>query len=95
VVRSEEWMLMLYRGGELRALYDIRRDPRQLHNVLDEHPDVAARLADAFRTFAQAQRAPPLDFVDPGAPAPELPEAPEVEVSDDMRRSLKALGYVE
>lgn len=94
VVRSADWAMVLYRGGELRALYDLERDPRQLHNVVAERPGRAEELVAVFREFARAQTAPPLHFVDPDAPAPGLPEAPQVEVTEQMRRSLKALGYV-
>ena len=31
-------------------LYDLRTDPRELHNVFDQHPEVIARLrAHTFR----------------------------------------------
>ena len=52
------------------------------------------RLTEASREFAEGQAEPPLDFVDPPAPPPKLPEANEVEMTDEMRRSLKALGYL-
>ena len=42
-VMTDRWRLMS--GGEL---YDIRRDPGQRHNVIDEHPEVARRLALAY-----------------------------------------------
>ena len=57
-------------------------------------PERARRLVEAFRDFAKAQAAPPLNFVDPNAAPPKLPEANEVQVTDEMRRSLKALGYL-
>ena len=94
LVRDNRSALLLYRGGKLRALYDLEQDPRQVHNVIDEQPERAAQLTEAFRTFARAQVAPPLDFVDADAPPPQLPKVDEVKVTEEMRRGLKALGYV-
>ena len=94
VVRSHEWMLVLYRGGRLRALYDLKEDPRALHNVIESRPEEADRAMEAFRAFARSQTAPPLHFVDSDAPPPELPEVNKIEVNEEMRRSLEALGYL-
>ncbi len=94
VVRDHTSMLLLYEGGELRALYDLEQDPRALKNVIDAQPERTDRLLDVFRAFARKQTAPPLNFVDPEAPRPHLPEVEELQVTDEMRRSLKALGYL-
>jgi len=94
MVRDHSSLLLLYRGGELRALYDLEGDPRQVHNVIEEQPARAAALEQAFIAFAHEQAAPPLHFLDPEAPAAELPDVPEVEVTEEMRRSLEALGYL-
>jgi arylsulfatase A-like enzyme len=94
IVRSPDHMLLLYRGGRLRALYDLGADPRQIRNVIDDQPERAAELMEVFRTFALSQAAPPMDFIDPDAPPPQLPDAAEVHVTDEMQRSLRALGYL-
>jgi arylsulfatase A-like enzyme len=94
VVRDHSSLLLLYEGGKLRALYDLERDPRAVSNVIDRERERARRLTEAFREFAEGQAAPPLNFVDPNAPPPTLPEANEVQMTDEMRRSLKALGYL-
>ena len=40
------------RAGAPRAqLYDLRRDPRQAHNVHDAHPDVVARLSATLAEY--------------------------------------------
>ena len=94
VVRDHSSLLVLYEGGKLRALYDLERDPRAISNVIDKERERARRLTEAFRGFAEGQAAPPLNFVDPNAPPPTLPEANEVQMTEEMRRSLKALGYL-
>jgi len=100
IVRNHDWLLLLYqgerrlRGAPMRGLYDLRNDPRALTNVFDQRPEQAAKLMSVFRAFALTQRLPPLDFVDPDAPPQELPQANEIEVTPEMRRGLKALGYL-
>lgn len=97
LIRDLNWALILYRGGKLRALYDLVEDPWQTKNVIDDRPEVAERMADAFKQFAQAQRFPPLDYVDPDwkpssqqvAPGERTPQ-----MSEETRRQLEALGYV-
>ena len=95
LVRDRNWALILWEGGELRALYDLRNDPRQTRNVIEELPAQATRMANAFRRFAAEQTSPPMEFVDPGAKRGELPSAPEVTLSEEQRRELRALGYME
>ena len=93
-VRDHRSLLLLYQGGKLRALYDLEKDPRALDNVIAEEVERAAELSQVFRSFAEQQVAPPLDFLDPEAPPQQLPKVVEVEVTDEMRRSLRALGYL-
>lgn len=93
-VRDHRSLLILYQGGELRALYDLEKDPRAVENIIDARPERAAELLEAFRAFAETQVAPPLDYLDPDAPTPELPEVQEVEVTEEMERTLRALGYL-
>ncbi len=42
-VMTDRWRLVS--GGEL---YDIRQDPGQQHNVIDDHPQVARELSDQY-----------------------------------------------
>jgi len=94
VVRNHDWLLLLYQGARMRALYDLGEDRRALVNVFDRRRAQAARMMGVFRAFALAQRVPPLDFVDPGAPPRKLPPGDEIEVTPEMRRGLRALGYL-
>ncbi len=94
LVRSPNWALMLWGNGEWRALYDLEADPGQQKNVVAERPEVAAELLEAFRSFALQQRRPPLDFLDPEAHLPPLPQAGESELTPEMTKRLRALGYV-
>jgi arylsulfatase A-like enzyme len=95
LVRNHDWALILWEGAELRALYDLRSDPRQTRNVIGELPAQTTRMANAFRRFAAEQTSPPMEFVDLKAKRRERPSAPELELTDEERRELRALGYVD
>jgi len=95
LVRSRTYALILYRGGVLRALYDLTTDPMQRRNIIDEEPEQAARMADEFRAFAASQRRAPLEFIDPKARPSAASAPPRIELSEEQRRELEALGYVD
>lgn len=95
LVRDLRYALILYEGGEPRALYDLDEDPHQTCNLIHEYPEKAAELIAAFRRFAETQRLQPLQFIDPGAEPAPVPSGPQLEISDGMREELKALGYVD
>jgi len=95
LVRDQRWAMILFKGGELQALYDLERDPWQARNVIAEHPKEVARMTAAFEEFAQTQRYPPLDFADPNWKPSQRPRAPRMKMSEEQKRELKALGYVD
>ena len=93
LVRSQDWSLILWRNGEWRSLHNLRTDPGQKHNVMAERPEVAEAMVSDFAEFAETQRRPPREFLDPGAePLPLPPEA--TRISPEAKRKLRALGYV-
>jgi len=94
VVHDLRSALVVYEGRGLSALYDLEADPWQTRNVIEEQPERAAELIEAFREFALTQRRSPLHFVDLDAPAAEPPPVPEVPMSEEDRRELEALGYL-
>jgi arylsulfatase len=94
LVRDRSHALILFEGGVHRALYDLAEDPRQTRNAVAEQPEVAARMVEAFRGFTRRQRWPRLDFIDPKAEVVSLPNARKVELTQEQRRALEALGYV-
>jgi arylsulfatase A-like enzyme len=94
LVRGEEWALILWGNGEWRALYDLRPDPGQRHNVIHDHPEVAEQMLAEFRRFAINQRRPPLEFLDPNHEPLAVPQEGALELTPDLERRLRALGYV-
>jgi arylsulfatase A-like enzyme len=54
-IRTDDWVLIGDNRGLERHMYDLRLDPRELNNVLDEHPDVNKEL---YRTVLDAAGGP-------------------------------------
>jgi arylsulfatase A-like enzyme len=74
------WKLILVYGERGRTLlFDLRADPSEERNLADELPVRRAVLEGLLRERLAASA--------PG-------ETEEVELSDDLRRSLRALGYL-
>ncbi|MFB3880784.1 MAG: sulfatase [Armatimonadota bacterium] len=94
LVRDQRWAMILFKGGRLRALYNLRDDPWQTRNVVAQQSAQAARMAAAFTSFARRQQYPPLDFVDPDWKPERRPPAARLKLSNDQKRELKALGYL-
>ncbi len=95
LVRDQHWAMILFKGGKLQALYDLEKDPWQTRNVIAEQPKEAERIRAAFKQFAQAQRLPPLDFIDPNWKPTQQPSTSRRKLSQEHKRELKALGYVD
>jgi arylsulfatase A-like enzyme len=94
VIRDHNTALFLYQTSDLRALFDLVKDPWQTHNLIAEEPARAAPLLRAFDGFAHTQLTPPLDFVDPNYQPPPKHALPTKPVSEETKRQLRALGYV-
>lgn len=52
-VTTDEWALICGPQGLPSELYDLRRDPGQQHNCIDDLPDVAAALRQKWLDFLQ------------------------------------------
>ena len=95
VIRDHHWSLILDEAGEPRALYNLEADPRQTRNVVEEEPERAAEMTEAFLSFASAQTRRPLR-VGGAIISPEArPEGSQIELTDGVRRELRSLGYLE
>jgi arylsulfatase A-like enzyme len=58
VIRDDTWSYIERPGGEADELYNIKDDPRERRNVIDEHKEVAARLKRRFGNYWRAKPAP-------------------------------------
>lgn len=95
MMRGEDHALLLFGNGEWRALYDLRADPGQTRNIIDEQPDIARDMLGVFETFVGDQAVPPKNFLHPRAPAPATPDSRPSRLTPDLRRELRSLGYLE
>ncbi|MBE9565653.1 MAG: sulfatase [Proteobacteria bacterium] len=94
MVRGAGYAMLLYDNPEWRALYDTERDPEQRENILHANQDKAEELMAAFARWADSQRLPPRRFVDAGAAEAVEEQVPEIELTPEKERELRALGYL-
>jgi len=94
LVRDSDWSLIVHRGGKLRALYDLRRDPEQTRNVIAEHPGTVGEMTAALQEFAQTQGCSLAELLSPPAAVTSAPKAPQTTLPEETRRELEALGYL-
>jgi len=81
-VRERDWKLVVH-SDEPDALYDLAEDPGEQHNVIDDHPEEAARLrekVDDHRRLVASTRSGDV-------------ERPEMD--EDVKERLRRLGYQE
>jgi arylsulfatase A-like enzyme len=57
-VTSREWAYLAAPAGRPSELYHLTEDPAQAHNVIDQYPDVAAAMRQAWLDFLRAHAAP-------------------------------------
>ena len=57
-VTSDEWAFLCAPEGGPSELYNLRTDPAQTHNVIDQHPDHAQRMKKAWLAFLEEHDAP-------------------------------------
>jgi arylsulfatase A-like enzyme len=77
-VRTDRWKLIRAPRPEL---YDLKNDPGETTNVIDDHPDVARQMEAWLDAIALES-----------APAAAAPAA--VTLDDEARANLEALGYL-
>jgi arylsulfatase len=94
MTRGDSYSLLLYENGKWRALYDLKADPGEKHNIIADHPEAAEQMLAAFREFASQQAKPPLHFADASVPPPSIPRRRDRQTTPQMEKELKALGYL-
>lgn len=85
---TPEWKYIKRRNDE-NALYDRANDPHELANVIDEHPEVAARLEGELLASMEEQRQRAALLAPDGETVDDVSEALEAEHLEQLR----ALGY--
>jgi arylsulfatase A-like enzyme len=79
-VRLPPWKYVDSPEIGLVELYDLRADPGELSNLVEERPDVAAELAARLESWLATT---------------ERRETSDAELSPERREALRALGYVQ
>ena len=76
-IRDGDWKLLLNPDRSRVELYDVPRDPTQLSNLAEKHPDVVEKLADQVTSWSATLPEGPRDatagkmhFGMPGTPRP-------------------------
>lgn len=77
-VRTGEYKLYYDRYTKREELYNLRSDPGEKHNILEERPDVADSLRKELRRWMAAER---------GSPA-------RITLPEKEKERLRALGYL-
>jgi arylsulfatase A-like enzyme len=54
-IRTDDWVLIGDNRGQERTMYDLHLDPREINDVIDDHPDVNEEL---YRTVLDAAGGP-------------------------------------
>lgn len=57
-VTSTEWAYLAAPAGRPSELYHLAQDPKQEHNVIDDHPEVAEQMRAAWLDFLKNHGAP-------------------------------------
>ncbi len=53
-LRQGEWKLLLQDDGSRRELYNLAKDPREAVNLIEEQPELAAKLAEQLLTWRRS-----------------------------------------
>ena len=79
-LRKGDWKYINAPDEKGQELYNLREDPDEHNNLVDAHPELTATLQQSLTAWREANTA---------APSEQSP------LSDEDRKALEALGYVE
>jgi arylsulfatase A-like enzyme len=82
-VRTPRWKLISYPGRDHLLLFDLDNDPNEKSNMTAQNPERADRLRAELEQWRAAR------------PRFEHASRPSIEVTEETREQLEALGYVE
>ena len=82
-IRTRRWKLIENTQPPSFELYDLEADPRERANVVDRHRQEAQTLENRLRSWRQ------------GLPSLRSSDSPPLEVNEEVKESLRALGYLD
>jgi len=81
-VHGRRFKLVANRPGGPDELFELESDPREIHDVAADHPQVVARLLAVLEEYLSSAAEPPVE------------PRPDREVPEETRKQLEALGYI-
>jgi arylsulfatase A-like enzyme len=80
-IRTNEWKFIYDFNNQTEKLYNLKEDPKETKNVVNEEPEIAENLKlKLSRWMSKAWE--------------KLSEPEKAEISEEMKEKLKALGYL-
>jgi len=83
-IRRKKWKLIFYPKTRALELFNLLKDPGEMHNVVDEYPELTSSLLQKIKLWHQEQIEQRAGLHRPQA----------TELSEETIRQLKALGYL-
>ena len=81
-LRSERWRYVRYEGSGSDALFDLRADPEEQHDVSDEHPELVREFRARIGAWKREMRRAAARLPGPAAPGPLSPGSRAREAAD-------------
>jgi arylsulfatase A-like enzyme len=94
MVRDLHNSLLVYANPQWRALYNTDTDPEFKKNIIAAEPQKAQALYQTFLKFANAQKYPPAEFSGVTARRSAKRDERNLNLTPEMQRDLKSLGYL-
>jgi len=84
-IRQGNWKLILNNMTGMKQLFDLEKDPKEQHSLLDVHPEIVKALeAEFHKTYGVLENT-----------EIDVDKAAEDVTDPKLREQLKALGYIE
>lgn len=85
MIRSNNWKLLLkLRPRSELELFDLKNDPKELHNIVAEKAKIAESLHEKLSVWMDTQ----------GGKSKALSGDNKIQLDDELNEKLKALGYI-
>lgn len=87
VLRTEDWKYF----RDSNQLFDLETDTKEIENVVDQHPELVERLTSRINELIKVD----VESYDSFQASKQLADEKAVELSEQEKKNLEALGYLE
>jgi arylsulfatase A-like enzyme len=84
-IRTNEWKFIYNTNSKIEELYDLKEDPGELNNIVDQKPEVAEKLKQKLLVWLAKGE---IKFLG------QTKEINPKEISEELKEKLKSLGYL-